>query len=142
MADYFNSNDLIIRRVQTADWTCAQTKKVANMVNYGQLVPKDYLNKLSYVIAAMEAIGCYVPITSPEEDGINNCLTEAEADKIFNNITEITGLHWQGKGVTYRNQLVEADELGQITSTVTLTGGGVIGISNPASASINIGQLS
>lgn len=131
MVEYFNSNDLLIRRVQTADWLCKQSKKIVNMVHYGELVSADYKNKLLYVVAAMEAIGCYEPITSEDEDGVNNCLTEAEAEQIFENISKITGLCWQEKGVTYRNQPVEPDCYGIITENVTLTNGDYLCLSNP-----------
>ena len=132
MAEYFNANDLLIRRVQTADWMCAQSRKIVNMVNYGEIVSADYKNHLAYIAAAMDAIGCYTPITTEAQDGVDNCLTEAEAEQIFKNITAITDLHWQEKGITYRNQVTESDAYGTITSTVTLSTGGTLCLSNPA----------
>jgi hypothetical protein len=128
MAEYFTSDDLLKRRVDSADWLCAQTKKIVNQVNYGQLVEGEYLCNLELIAALLEVIGCYEPITSEAEDGVKNCITEEHAEKAFDLLHELTGLCWHGKGHTYKLPLAEPDEEGSIGS-VTFGNGLPIGIS-------------
>lgn len=132
MATFYNHNDLMIRRVQANEWLCSQNKKLQNMIHYGELVSADYKNKLAYVVAALESVGCYEPITTAAEDGVKNCLTEAQVTQIFDNISEITGLSWRGKGTTYRNQANPLEGIERITASVVLSNGEFIHKSNPA----------
>jgi len=44
------------------------------------------------------------------DDGIVNCLTEAQLDNIFNNIADITGLCFPDKGATFSNTVWSAQE--------------------------------
>jgi hypothetical protein len=129
--EYYNSNDLLKRRTDIALWVCAQNKKIVNAHKYGELLSAKYDLELKYILATMDAMGCYEPITTEAEDGVVNCLKENELDCIFNNVSIITGLCWQPKGVTYRNAFVQPQEEGQIGTVTTNTGTGVLCIASP-----------
>jgi len=132
--EYYNSNDLLKRRTDIALWMCAQNKKIVNHYNYGEALSREYIMHLEYIDGAMDAMSCYTPVTTEVDDGVINCLPESQLDKLFNNVTVITGLCWQPKGITYRNELDEPTEVGNITDSLgfpitTVTGTGFIGIS-------------
>ena len=120
--EYFNADDLTIRRGQIADWLCCQTECVVNGVLYGEPMSAKDLMDLELVVAYAEAIACYQPVTSEDEDGVINCLTEEQAEKIFKNVSTITNIQWHGKGITYRDRPTASDEHGQI-GAFTLTEG-------------------
>lgn len=101
MPKYYTSDDLIKRRVAMADWICMQSQRLVNQFKYGQLVPTDFIYNFEYVVALLEAVECYTPITSEDEDGEINCLTEAALDKIFANFTHISGVDFLGKCTSY-----------------------------------------
>ena len=105
MATYYNTNDLLIRRLRTAEWLTNQITEVTNSSFYGELMCCEDLIQLEYVSAALEAIECYTPITEEDEDGVDNCLTEEQLDDFFNNIVDITGLCFPDKGQTYNSEV-------------------------------------
>jgi len=77
-------------------------QKFANQICYGELIPQQTTMNFQYIVAALEAMQCYSPITTETEDGVDNCLTELNLDNFFNNVTDITGLCFLPKGSTYR----------------------------------------
>jgi len=101
-----------------------------NQICYGELTPQNTLMNFQYVVASLEAVECYTPITTDAQDGVDNCLTEALLDKFFNNITEITGLCFLPKESTYRPAALPDPEtlgpLGLGGGDWDLTGGGTI----------------
>lgn len=101
VSDFYTSDDLLVRRVYMADWICNQLTKFVNYFNYGVIIKKDCLIKHQYMVALLEAIECYTPITLVDQDGVDNCLKEAQLDTIFNKVEEITGLCFLAKGTTY-----------------------------------------
>ena len=141
--EYYNSNDLLRRRTDIALWMCAQTTKITNHYNYGELLSTKYIMHLEYLSGAMNAMSCYTPVTSEAEDGVINCLKESQLDKLFNNVSNITGLCWQPKGITYIGQIDQPTEAGEVTDTAgdpitTTFGTGVIGITLPNLGSTNV----
>jgi len=120
VSDFYTSNDLLVRRVYMADWICSQLSKFVNHFNYGVIVQKDCLIKHQYMVALLEAVECYTPITLAAEDGVNNCLKEAQLDTIFNKVEEITGLCFLAKGTTYSTNYDSTVSL----SIITLNTGG------------------
>ena len=102
---YYNSNDLLFRRIRIAQWLSNQIDSVTNHSFYGELMCCEELSELEYVSASLEAIECYTPITTEAEDGVSNCLTEEQLDNIFNNIVDITGICFSDKGITYNNNI-------------------------------------
>tara|TARA_R110002126_G_scaffold127296_1_gene269489 strand:- start:5971 stop:6435 length:465 start_codon:yes stop_codon:yes gene_type:complete len=142
--EYYTSNDLLKRRADIALWMCSQTKKISNHYNYGELLSQKYIMNLEYLSGAMDAMSCYDPVSSELEDGVINCLKESQLDKLFNNVSNITGLCWQPKGITYVNQINQSIEAGEITDTAgdpisTTSGNGVIGITIPDLGDTNTG---
>tara|TARA_R110002126_G_scaffold155045_1_gene302060 strand:- start:1559 stop:2074 length:516 start_codon:yes stop_codon:yes gene_type:complete len=138
MALYFNSDDLLVRRVSIGEWICTQVQKLASSYHYGQLVDAEYMMNYQYVVALSEVVACYDPITTLAQDGVDNCLTEAELECAFNNISEITCIGWLGKNVTYRNQDPVIIESGHIGVGWTIQGHGVgVGISHAGVANTN-----
>lgn len=101
VSDFYTSNDLLVRRVYMADWICKQLSKFVNYFNYGELISKKCLIQHQYMVALLEAVECYTPITLVDQDGVNNCLKESQLDTIFNKVEEITGLCFLAKGTTY-----------------------------------------
>ena len=64
-------------------------------------------------------------------------------DKLFNNVSNITGLCWQPKGITYIGQIDPPTEAGEVTDTAgdpitTTFGTGVIGITIPNLGNTNV----
>jgi len=118
MALYFNITDLQARLTRTTCWIADEALKQSNRAKYyGKL--DDCFIKLQYVVAALEAIQCYTPITSEDEDGIINCLTEEQAEQIFDNISNITDICFLPKNTIYTTS--EVDDIAQ---TTTLNSGG------------------
>ena len=100
---YYNINDLFMRRAYTAKWICHEMKRFLNQICYGELIPQQTTMNFQYIVATLEAVECYTPITTDAEDGVANCLTEAQLDSFFDNVTEVTGLCFLPKNSTYRN---------------------------------------
>jgi hypothetical protein len=123
MAEYFNQTDLDARRQKTACWIHEEATKIANNLKYSGKIDNCRLSNLSYVVAALEAVECYVPITTAAQDGEDNCLTEALAESLFNNISKITKICFVPKNATYT--ALEDDDNNQF-NTMTLVGGGSI----------------
>ena len=101
VSDFYTANDLLVRRVYMASWICEQLSKFVNYYNYGETVSKECLIKHQYIVALLEAVSCYTPITLTTQDGVNNCLTEAKLDTIFDKVEDVTGLCFLAKGTTY-----------------------------------------
>jgi len=101
VSDYYTSDDLLARRTAMAQWICSQMRKFVNYYHYGSIIERDCIIKHQYITALLEAVECYTPITATAEDGVNNCLTEAKLDTLFNKVEEITGLCFLPKGTTY-----------------------------------------
>ena len=127
---FYNTNDLLIRRVKTAQWLTDQITEVTNSSFYGELMCCEDLIQLEYVSAALEAIECYTPITDEDEDGVNNCLTEEQLDDFFNNIVDITGLCFPDKGQTYDSNV-------WTSSTITLTTNTASGVTTSSGVTIS-----
>jgi len=100
---FYTSDDLLVRRTAIARWICNQVSKLINHFSYGELLFQEESMNLQYIIASLEAISCYTPITVTTDDGVANCLSESDLDKFFINITKITGLCFLPKGSTYQD---------------------------------------
>ena len=124
VSDFYTTNDLLVRRVYMADWICDELTKFVNSYNYGDDISQACLIKHQYVTALLEAVECYTPITLTAQDGIDNCLTEAKLDSIFDRVETITGLCFQAKGTTY-NPNYDASVLPALTGLNT--GGDLVG---------------
>ena len=105
MATYYNTNDLLVRRVKIAQWLTDKIENISNHSFYGELMCCEELMEIQYVSACLEAIECYTPITDDDDDGVDNCLTEEQLDNIFNNIVDITGLCFPDKNQTYNSNI-------------------------------------
>lgn len=103
MADYYNSTDLTVRLTRLACWISGEAYKIARMYKYGEIPSQGRIWNLSYAVAALEAMECYTPVTVAADDGEINCLTEAQADNIFDNIEEITKMCFAPKGRAYKD---------------------------------------
>ena len=91
MALYFNITDLQARLTKTTCWIADEALKQSNRAKYyGKL--DDCFIKLQYVVAALEAVECYTPLSTADDDGVINCLTELQAEQIFNNIRKLLTL--------------------------------------------------
>lgn len=101
MATYFNQNDLDARRQKTACWIHEEATKIADKLKYTGKIDNCRMANLSYVVAALEAVECYIPITTAAQDGEVNCLTEALAESLFDNISKITKICFVPKNSTY-----------------------------------------
>ena len=101
VSDFYTSDDLLVRRTGMAEWICSKMHKFVNHYHYGSLLEADCLIKHQYITALLEVVECYTPITTTAEDGVNNCMTEAKLDTLFNKVEEITGLCFLPKGTTY-----------------------------------------
>jgi len=96
---YFNRDDLTARLNKTACWVYERATALSRHLKYEGRIDNCAEANLSLVVAYLEAMECYTPITSSTDDV--NCLTEAEAEQIFENIIKITGLCFVPKNVTY-----------------------------------------
>ena len=115
VSEFYTANDLLVRRVKMAEWICSQLKKFVNYYHYGQSISRECIMHQEYMVALLESIECYTPITLTAEDGVNNCLTEAKLDKVFNNVEDITGLCFLAKGTTYSPNYDASVPLLQVT---------------------------
>lgn len=134
----YTRDDLLKRRIEIARWVCAQTKKIAAYYCYGQPVCKDFLFNYQYVIATLEAIECYTPLTTVSEDGVINCLTEEKLTNIFSNFTYISGIDFLPKGYTYNPNNYEKP----LNDQCNLNSGGEIDLnSTPTQADLDINPI-
>lgn len=109
---YFNTTDLQARLYRTGCWIAKEADKLAKQAKYSGRIDPCCMTNLQYVVAALEALECYTPITSEVEDGVVNCLTEEYAENLFNNISKITGLCFLPKNVVYSTAPADADFTG------------------------------
>jgi hypothetical protein len=194
MATYFNTNDLKARMTKTAMWIADEGHRLAKKAKYEGRVPPCCMSNLEYVVAALEALECYTPVTTLTgtatttsttalidssatfvTDGVetgdfventttsesyeitaivseteltinldgdtftsgdayelpvdNNCLTETQAENLFDNISKITGLGFVPKGTNY--ETITEDDNNQTVTTnsgggIPLNGGGTL----------------
>jgi hypothetical protein len=92
MAEYFTANDLRARLNKTACWIHEEAECIAGRVKTEGRIDDCRMVNLSIVAAMWQAAECYTPITSEAEDGVVNCLTEAQQEQLFNNISAVTDL--------------------------------------------------
>jgi hypothetical protein len=109
---YFNTTDLQARLYRTGCWIAAEADRLAKKAKYSGRIDPCCMTNLQYVVAALEALECYTPITSEAEDGVVNCLTEAYAENLFNNISKITGICFLPKNTVYTTAPADADFTG------------------------------
>lgn len=119
---YYTENDLLKRRVDIGLWISSQTDKVVSNLKYGQLLDEVEFMKYEYVVACYMALLEYIPITSAEENGVSNGLTEECVDNIIKNIQIITGLHFLNKETSYNTSFWDVPTQPE----VGLAGGGTI----------------
>jgi hypothetical protein len=108
-----------------------EANKLAKGLKYSGRIDDCRLADLSLVSAYIQAVECYTPVTTDEEDGVINCLTEAEAEKVFENIGKITGLCFLPKNTNYKVEIEDDNnQFRKPTKTdgtfMQLTGGGDI----------------
>ena len=130
MATYFfNRDDLTARLNNTACWTHERALTLSNHLKYTGRIDNCAEANLALVGAYLEVMECYTPITSATDT--TNCMSEAEAENIFNNISKLTGLCFVPKNTTYK--VVTEDDNNQFRTptnvssvAMTLIGGGAI----------------
>jgi hypothetical protein len=105
MALYFDRDDLTARINKTQCWTHEEALKLTKNLKYEGRIDDCRLANLSLVIAYIKVVECYTPITSDDDDF--NCITEAEAEQIFENISKITGLCFVPKNTDY---IIDTDD--------------------------------
>lgn len=118
MSLYFNRNDLTARLNKTACWAHDRALSLSKHLKYEGRMDNCSLADLSLVVAYLEVIECYTPMTVSTDD--YNCITEAELENIFENISSITGLCFVPKNTDY---LVDTDDDNNQFRTPTLVGG-------------------
>jgi hypothetical protein len=146
MAEYFTANDLRARLNKIACWIEEEANCIAGRIKVEGRIDNVRMNNLSMVTAMWQAAECYAPITTEAEDGEVNCLTEAEEEQLFNNISAITGLCFVPKGIDYI--LVTEDDENQTISIIDAVAGPVfsaVGIplqpANPPSQNEDLRKL-
>jgi hypothetical protein len=133
MATYFNSTDLTVRLTRIATWISNESSKIVKKMKYGELVSQARIMNLEYAVAILEAMECYTPVTVAADDGEINCLTEAQAEQIFDNIEAITGLCFAPKGRVYNDPRPAAP----VNVTISLNGGGSLTLNSGATCCLN-----
>ena len=126
MSLYYNRNDLTARLNKTACWVHDRALMLSKSLKYSGRIDNCKLQNLSLVVAYLEVLECYTPMTVSTDDF--NCITETEAENIFENISKLTGLCFVPKNTVYL--VDEEDDNNQFTvptqvggSAMTLVGG-------------------
>ena len=132
MALYFNITDLQARLTKIACWIADEALKQSNRAKYYGKLDECFI-KLQYVVAALEAIECYTPLSSAADDGVINCLTELQAEQIFDNISNITDICFLPKNTVYNTS--ETDDVAQ---TMALNSGGGFILNTGGSSPISL----
>ena len=130
---YFNRDDLTARLNKTACWAHNRALTLSKHLKYEGRIDDCAEANLSLVVAYLEVMECYTPITSSSDDF--NCLTEAEAEQIFENISKLTGLCFVPKNTAY---LVDSQDDNNQFRTPTRTTGAVMTLIGGAAISYNI----
>lgn len=128
MALFFNRDDLTARLNNTACWAHETATSLAKHLKYEGRMDNCKLSNLSLVIAYLEVMECYTPIAATTDDF--NCMTEAQAEQIFDNISKITGLCFIPKNTDYL--VVEGDDNNQFSSPIDAGGKVVLDSSSVA----------
>ena len=79
---YYTQADITLREAILGCCFANLASKVAKKLTYGVACDLETA-KLNLLNVYIEIISCYTPITSSAEDGIVNCITEAELDGIL-----------------------------------------------------------
>jgi len=137
VSEFYTANDLFVRRVGMAEWICSRLKKFVNYYHYGQTIDRECIMHQEYMVALLEAVECYTPITATAQDGVDNCLTESKLDTIFKNVESITGLCFLVKGTTYDPNV--DSPIPQIS--ITLNTGGTVDENSGDPADLNEDEL-
>jgi len=100
MTYYLNSTDLLVRLQLTSSYIATFSGKVAKQYQQGQKCANQNFRKLALLVGYVEVLRCYQPITGnvTEED---NCITEEQAQNIFDHISILTDLHFASINATY-----------------------------------------
>lgn len=123
---YFNRDDLTARLNKTACWIHARALTLSKHLKYEGRIDDCAEANLALLTAYLEVMECYTPITSSSDDF--NCITEAEAEQIFENISKLTGLCFIPKNAVYLDDVEDDNNQfrtpAQVGGTVmTLVGG-------------------
>ena len=97
---YLNATDILVRRQLLADYIAEFAGNVAKQYQQGQKCANKNFRKLALLVGYEEVMSCYQPITGnvTEED---NCITEEQAQNIFDHVITLTGLNFASIGATY-----------------------------------------
>ncbi len=95
-----SQQDLDIRLQLTEQYISDFSVNVANQFSYGQKCAEHNFKTLALLVCYVEALTCYQPITGniTEED---NCLSETQAQQIFDHISLITQITFASIGTSY-----------------------------------------
>ena len=130
MAEYFTANDLRARLNKTACWIHEEAECINGRIKTEGRIDNCRMNNLSIVVAMWQAAECYTPITSEAEDGVVNCLTEAEEEQLFDNISTISGICFVPKGIEWILEV--EDDLNQTSKVKNALGEDLVdGLGNP-----------
>ena len=97
---FLSQQDINIRLQLIAAYIADFAVSVSNQFGYGQKCAEHNFKTLALLVGYIEALTCYQPITGniTEED---NCLSETEAQTIFDHISILTQITFAPIGATY-----------------------------------------
>lgn len=97
---YLTQTDITNRLLLTQEYISDFGKDVANQFFYNQSYRERNFKTLALLVGYVKVLTCYQPITGniTEED---NCITETEAQAIFDHISFITEIAFASIGTTY-----------------------------------------
>ena len=87
MALYYTTADLKLREACIGCCYADLAAKLNDKLRYGHSCDEDK-KKVELLGAYLDLITCYTPIISAAEDGVVNCLKEADMDKLFQTISK------------------------------------------------------
>lgn len=101
---YINQTDLDNRLPLIQQWIGTFGEKVVTEFSYGQTCAKIHLKQLAIVEILYTILSEYTPITAETLPVDNtNCISEVQAQKLFDSISTITKIAFNPINATYIN---------------------------------------
>ena len=97
---YLNQTDITVRLQLTAIYIGSYGSEIANDFFLGKECADEKMRELMILVAYLDILGDYQPVTGIIEES-DNCITEIEAQGIFEHISKLIEINFATIGTSY-----------------------------------------
>lgn len=98
--NFLSQIDIDVRLELTAEHIADYANTVSKQFMYGQNYASKNFKILALLVGYTKALTCYQPITGSVTEA-DNCMTEEQAQNMFDHISLLTGISFASLGASY-----------------------------------------